>query len=139
MTENVSATANGWAGLPEQPVVPHHIRHVPPADDERDPETMEEWAVEALRTVYDPEIPVNVYEIGLVYHIATDEAAGRVKVWLTLTSPTCPVAEQMPGMIERAVLLSVPGAKEVDVEMVWEPTWQPSMMTEAARLELGMI
>ncbi|MBM3516653.1 MAG: DUF59 domain-containing protein [Alphaproteobacteria bacterium] len=133
MTENVSV------GLPEQLVVPHHLRHVPPEDDVRDPETMEEWVVEALRTVYDPEIPVNVYEIGLVYHIETDETAGRVKIWLTLTSPSCPVAEEMPGMIERAVMLSVPGAKEVEVEIVWEPTWQPSMMTEAARLELGMI
>ena len=58
---------------------------------------------------------------------------------MTLTSPMCPVAESMPGMVERAVRLSVPGAREVDVEIVWEPTWNPDMMTEAARLELGMM
>ena len=125
---------------PGEFVVPHHVRDAPPPEDgPREPESMEGWAVEALRTVYDPEIPVNIYDLGLVYHIGADEAAGTVKVWMTLTSPMCPVAETMPGMVERAVRMSVPGAREVEVEVVWEPTWGPEMMTEAARLELGMM
>ena len=82
---------------------------------------------------------MNIYDLGLVYHIGADEAAGTVKVWMTLTSPMCPVAETMPGMVERAVRMSVPGAREVEVEVVWEPTWGPEMMTEAARLQLGMM
>lgn len=122
-------------------VVPHHYRRPAPDDDEpiREPENLEEWAVEALRTVYDPEIPVNIYDIGLIYHIEADEEEGRVKVWMTLTSPMCPVAEQMPGMVERAIIRSVPGIERTDVAMVWEPPWEPNMMTEGARLELGMI
>jgi FeS assembly SUF system protein len=122
-------------------VVPHHYRRPAPDDDEpiREPENLEEWAVEALRTVYDPEIPVNIYDIGLIYHIEADEDGGRVKVWMTLTSPMCPVAEQMPGMVERAIIRSVPGIERTDVAMVWEPPWEPNMMTEGARLELGMI
>ena len=120
-------------------VVPHHIRTAPLNEEPSEPETMEGWTVEALRTVFDPEIPVNIYELGLIYHIKADEEAATVKVWMTLTSPMCPVAESMPGMVERAVRMSVPGAREVDVEIVWEPTWNPDMMTEAARLELGMM
>ena len=122
-------------------IVPHHYRRPPPGNDEpvREPENLEEWAVEALRTVYDPEIPVNIYDIGLIYHIEADETEGCVKVWMTLTSPMCPVAEQMPGMVERAIIRSVPGIERTDVAMVWEPPWEPEMMTEGARLELGMI
>ena len=120
-------------------VVPHHLRVAPLSEEPGEPETMEGWTVEALRTVFDPEIPVNIYELGLIYHIEADHEAAKVKVWMTLTSPMCPVAESMPGMVERAVRVSVPGAREVDVEIVWEPTWNPDMMTEAARLELGMM
>ncbi len=120
-------------------VVPHHVRQSAPSEATGEPETMEGWAIEALRTVFDPEIPVNIYDIGLIYHIDADPKAGTVKVWMTLTSPMCPVAEQMPGMAERAVRMAVPGAREVDVEIVWEPPWNPDMMTEAARLELGMM
>ena len=125
----------------EKVVVPHHVRRPAGEDEDQpsEPESPEEWVVEALRTVYDPEIPVNIYDIGLIYHIAADGADGLVKVWMTLTSPMCPVAEQMPGMVERAIWTAVPGVKEIDVRMVWEPTWEPGMMTEAARLELGMI
>ncbi len=120
-------------------VVPHHLRQAPPSDGKGEPETMEGWSVEALRTVFDPEIPVNIYDIGLIYHIEADAEAGTVKVWMTLTSPMCPVAEVMPAMAERAVRTAVPGAREVEVEIVWEPPWEPDMMTEAARLELGMM
>ncbi len=120
-------------------VVPHHVRAAPPKEEPSEPETMEGWTVEALRTVFDPEIQVNIYELGLINHIEAHHEAATVKVWMTLTSPMCPVAESMPGMVERAVRMSVPGAREVDVEIVWEPTWNPDMMTEAARLELGMM
>ena len=92
-----------------------------------------------MRTVYDPEIPVNVYDIGLIYHIEANDSDQQVKIWMTLTSPMCPVADEMPNMVERAVLRAVPGIKRTDVVIVWEPQWEPEMMTEAARLELGMI
>ena len=120
--------------------VPPHQRHNPTIDDSvSEPETVEDWTVAALRTVYDPEIPVNVYDIGLIYHIEANDSDQQVKIWMTLTSPMCPVADEMPNMVERAVLRSVPGIKRTDVVIVWEPQWEPEMMTEAARLELGMI
>tara|TARA_B100001123_G_C15338058_1_gene1033633 strand:- start:756 stop:1172 length:417 start_codon:yes stop_codon:yes gene_type:complete len=120
--------------------VPHHQRHSPTINDPvLEPETVEDWTVAALRTVYDPEIPVNVYDIGLIYHIEANDSDQQVKIWMTLTSPMCPVADEMPNMVERAVLRAVPGIKRTDVVIVWEPQWEPEMMTEAARLELGMI
>jgi FeS assembly SUF system protein len=99
------------------------------------PESLEALVVETLQTVYDPEIPVNIYEIGLVYKVDVN-AAGRVHVDMTLTSPMCPVAESLPGDVERAVA-AVPGVTAVVVDLVWDPPWGPEMMSEAARLELG--
>lgn len=92
--------------------------------------------IDALRTVYDPEIPVNIYELGLIYRCDVDES-GHVEIDMTLTAPGCPVAGTMPAMVEEAVA-SVEGVGEVEVELVWEPPWDPSRMSEAARLELGM-
>ncbi|HEX4495232.1 MAG TPA: SUF system Fe-S cluster assembly protein [Thermoanaerobaculia bacterium] len=101
-----------------------------------DPSDIENAIVEALKTVFDPEIPVNIYEMGLIYDIdLLDE--GAVKVKMTLTSPGCPVAGTLPGEVQ-AKVQGVPGVGAVDVELVWDPTWNPSMMSEAARLELGM-
>jgi FeS assembly SUF system protein len=101
-----------------------------------DPSDVENAIVEALKTVFDPEIPVNIYELGLIYDIdLLDE--GAVKVKMTLTSPGCPVAGSLPGEVQ-AKVQGVPGVGAVDVELVWDPTWNPSMMSEAARLELGM-
>lgn len=100
-----------------------------------DPAELEEGIVEALKTVYDPEIPVNIYEMGLIYDI--DIEGGEVKVKMTLTSPGCPVAGSLPGEV-KAKVETVPGVASADVELVWEPTWNPSMMSEAARLQLGM-
>jgi len=97
---------------------------------------LEESIVEALRTVYDPEIPVNIYEMGLIYDIDIREA-GDVKVTMTLTSPACPVAGILPGEVESKVR-SVEGVNAAEVDLVWDPAWNPSMMSEAARLELGM-
>ena len=98
---------------------------------------IEEKIVDALKTVYDPEIPVNIYELGLIYNVALDDA-GHVDVTMTLTSPACPVAGTLPGDVEMKVE-SVAGVKSAHVEVVWDPVWNPSMMSEAAQLELGMM
>jgi FeS assembly SUF system protein len=101
-----------------------------------DPSDVENGIVEALKTVYDPEIPVNIYELGLIYDIDIQEG-GAVKVKMTLTAPGCPVAGSLPGEVQ-AKVAGAPGVTSADVELVWDPAWNPSMMSEAARLELGM-
>ena len=93
--------------------------------------------VEALKTIYDPEIPVDIYELGLIYDVAVDEDGDAV-VTMTLTTPNCPVAESMPGEVELRVL-SVPGVRDAEVKLVWDPPWDPSKMSDEARLELGML
>ncbi len=98
--------------------------------------TVEEAVIEVLRTVYDPEIPVNIYELGLVYNIDSD-AAGKVVVRMTLTSPGCPVAGSLIPEIEGKVR-QLPGVTDVVVQLVWDPPWDPSKMTDAAKLQLGM-
>ena len=100
-------------------------------------ESIEDAVVNALRNVYDPEIPVNIYELGLIYNIACDDS-GHVEITMTLTSPACPVAGTLPGEVE-ASAESVEGVESANVEVVWDPVWNPSMMSEAARLELGMM
>ena len=101
-----------------------------------DPSDLENGIVEALKTVFDPEIPVNIYELGLIYDIDIQEE-GKVQVKMTLTAPGCPVAGSLPGEVQ-AKVESVPGVTSADVELVWDPAWNPSMMSEAARLQLGM-
>lgn len=98
---------------------------------------LESGIIEALGTVYDPEIPVNIYELGLVYDIEANEG-GDVEITMTLTTPNCPVAGSMPGEVERAVS-SVQGVGSVKVNLVWDPPWSPEKMSEAARLELGFL
>jgi FeS assembly SUF system protein len=93
--------------------------------------------VEALKTVFDPEIPVNIYELGLIYDVEVQES-GHVDLKMTLTSPGCPVAGSLPGEVEVKVR-NVPGVASAQVELVWDPVWNPSMMSEAARLTLGML
>ncbi len=100
-------------------------------------QSLEDAVVDALRTVYDPEIPVNIYELGLVYNVVCDDS-GHVDITMTLTSPACPVAGTLPGEVE-AKAASVEGVDSATVEVVWDPVWNPSMMSEAARLELGMM
>lgn len=96
-----------------------------------------ECVIEALKDIYDPEIPVNIYDLGLIYGVdVTDE--GDAKVTMTLTTPHCPVAESMPGEIELRVG-SVPGVRDAEVLLVWDPPWGPDKMTDEARLELGML
>ena len=94
--------------------------------------------VEALKTVYDPEIPVDIYELGLVYDIGIVPEEGKVAIKMTLTAPGCPVAGSMPQMVQDAVRARVAGVNEVDVELVWDPPWDFTRMSEAARLELNM-
>ena len=98
---------------------------------------LQEAVIEALKTIYDPEIPVNIYELGLIYDVAASED-GDVIIDMTLTTPHCPVAESMPGEVELRVL-AVPGVRDAEVKLVWEPAWDPSKMTDEARLELGML
>jgi FeS assembly SUF system protein len=101
-----------------------------------DSSDIENGIVEVLKTIFDPEIPVNIYELGLIYDIDIQEN-GAVQVKMTLTAPGCPVAGTLPGEVRDRVE-SVRGVTSADVEVVWDPTWNPSMMSEAARLELGM-
>ena len=92
----------------------------------------------ALSSVYDPEIPVDIYQLGLVYGVALNEA-NDARISMTLTTPGCPVAGSMPGMVEHAVASMVEGIGDVEVELVWDPPWNPDMMSEAAQLELGFM
>ncbi|TNC50771.1 SUF system Fe-S cluster assembly protein [Rubellimicrobium rubrum] len=93
--------------------------------------------VEACRTVFDPEIPVNIFDLGLVYTIRIDDQ-GVVDIVMTLTAPGCPVAGEMPGWVADAVN-ALPGVKQVDVQMTFEPQWGMEMMSDEARLELGFM
>ncbi len=100
-------------------------------------QTLEDKVIAALREVYDPEIPVNIYDMGLIYEIQIDTDQ-KVNIKMTLTSPACPVAESLPGHV-RASVSRVVGVAECDVELVWEPQWTPEKMTDAAKLRLGML
>ena len=96
-----------------------------------------ERVVEALREIYDPEIPVNIYDLGLIYGVdVTDE--GHVAITMTLTTPHCPVAESMPAEVELRAS-TVPGVRDAEVNLVWDPPWGPNLMSDEARLELGML
>lgn len=92
--------------------------------------------VAALRQIHDPEIPVNIYDLGLIYGVEVDN--GHATITMTLTTPTCPVAESMPGEVEIRVC-AVPGIQSCDVNLVWEPSWDPGKMTDEAKLEMGML
>jgi FeS assembly SUF system protein len=96
-----------------------------------------ERVIEALRTVYDPEIPVNIFELGLVYKVDIDDDR-RVHIEMTLTSPACPVAGTLPDEVKDKIE-AVEGVQGATVDVVWDPPWHPGMMTEEAQLELGMI
>jgi FeS assembly SUF system protein len=105
-------------------------------EGETNPRPTEDALIAAIGTVYDPEIPVNIYELGLIYAIDIHDD-GRVKVEMTLTAPACPSAQELPRQVEEAVM-SVPGVAACDVETVWDPPWDPSRMSEEARLQLNM-
>lgn len=100
------------------------------------PPSLEQQVLDVLKTCYDPEIPVDIYELGLIYKIDVGPE-GDVLIEMTLTSPACPAAGSLPPEVERKVS-GLPGVRSVKVNVVWEPTWTPEKMTEAARLQLGM-
>jgi FeS assembly SUF system protein len=99
-------------------------------------EALQEAIIVALKEIYDPEIPVNIYDLGLIYGVEVND--GHALVTMTLTTPHCPVAESMPGEVELRVG-SVPGVGDAEVTLVWDPPWGPENMTDEARLELGML
>lgn len=96
-----------------------------------------ESVIDALKEIYDPEIPVNIYDLGLIYGVDVSDG-GHVAVTMTLTTPHCPVAESMPGEVELRVG-SVPGVGVAEVNLVWDPPWDPQKMSDEAKLELGML
>lgn len=98
--------------------------------------SVKDQVVAALRTVYDPEMPVNIYELGLIYDASVDEE-GRAAIRMTLTAPNCPVAGSLPGEVERAVR-AVPGVTDVKLELTFDPPWSKDRMSEAAKLALGI-
>lgn len=108
-----------------------------PRQPQQEVGVLKDRVVQALRAVYDPEIPVNIYDLGLVYELDVSDA-GVVNIRMTLTAPGCPVAQTFPGTVEQAVK-NVPGVTDARVDLVWDPPWSREMMSEAARLELGMI
>lgn len=115
-----------WKKLNEQ------LQEPPP-----DKEELRGRVIEMLRTIYDPEIPLNIYDLGLIYELDVSET-GEVRVRMTLTTPNCPVAESFPDMVQTKLWL-VDGVSDVTVELVWEPPWNPESMSEAARLQLGLM
>jgi FeS assembly SUF system protein len=96
-----------------------------------------EAVIQALREIFDPEIPVNIYDLGLIYGVDVSPD-GAVAITMTLTTPHCPVAESMPGEVELRVG-AVPGVRDAEVNLVWDPAWDPAKMSDEARLELGML
>jgi len=108
-----------------------------PVDEAPANEELKQTVVDALKSIYDPEIPVDIYELGLIYDVAISEDGDAV-VTMTLTTPHCPVAESLPNEVELRVL-SVPGIRDAEVKLVWDPPWDPSKMSDEARLELGML
>jgi FeS assembly SUF system protein len=135
-TENVSATSAAATISADAPLAPTADAGKPSALPDGELARLTDDVIAALKTVYDPEIPSDIYELGLVYKI--DIADDRkVKVEMTLTTPNCPSAQELPTMVENAVA-SVPGVGEVKVEIVWDPPWDPSRMSDEARAVLNM-
>jgi FeS assembly SUF system protein len=113
---------------------PTHAAWTP--EGETPPRVTEDAVIAACATVYDPEIPVNIYELGLIYAIDIGED-GRVRVEMTLTAPGCPSAQELPDQVREAVM-AVPGVTDAEVETIWDPPWDPSRMSDEARLQLNM-
>jgi FeS assembly SUF system protein len=124
-TSAAAATHGAWTPEGEVP---------PPAAAPQRPS--EDTIVSLLKTVFDPEIPVDIYELGLIYAVEIGDD-GKVKVEMTLTTPSCPSAQELPAQVEEAVRM-VPGVSDVEVEVVWDPPWDQSRMSEDARLALNM-
>jgi len=108
----------------------------PDQNIEIDDSTLAADVIDALREIYDPEIPVNIYDLGLIYRVQIEN--GDAEVDMTLTTPGCPVAQSFPGMVESSIR-KVPGVKSAKVELVWDPPWTQDKLSEEARLQLGLI
>jgi len=106
------------------------------AEEDSTPKSLEDRVVDKIRLVYDPEIPVNVYELGLIYTVRADETSKKAHVEMTLTSPQCPAAEQIPVDVKLRVE-ELDEVEEAQVDIVWDPPWGPEKMSEYAKLELG--
>jgi FeS assembly SUF system protein len=117
------------------PVAPSAVASWTP-DGETEPRPTQDAIIAACATVYDPEIPVNIYELGLVYAIGIEDD-GAVQVEMTLTAPGCPSAQELPVQVREAIM-AVAGVRRCDVDVVWDPPWDPSRMTDDARLSLNM-
>jgi FeS assembly SUF system protein len=124
------------AWTPDGEINPNPVGTNPAGTNPVGTKPTEEALIAAIGNVFDPEIPVNVYELGLIYTIDIQDD-GRVKVEMTLTAPACPSAQELPVQVQEAVM-SVPGVTDCEVETVWDPPWDPSRMTEEARLQLNM-
>ena len=107
-----------------------------PESDKVDVDLLRQKVIQVLRQIHDPEIPVNIYELGLIYDLSVAET-GEVKIQMTLTAPSCPVAGSLPPEVKSRVG-AVPGVKEVEVELTWDPPWSMDRMSDAARLQLGI-
>ena len=123
MSDEATTTHGAWTPEGEVP---------PPA-----PKVSEDAVISMLKTVFDPEIPVDIYELGLIYAVEIEDD-GKVKVEMTLTTPSCPSAQELPAQVEESVRM-VPGVTDVVVEVVWDPPWNQNMISEAGRMKLGMI
>jgi len=104
----------------------------------QDPEQLKERVVVALREIYDPELPVNIYDLGLIYGIDCGPE-GMVNIQMTLTSPGCPVAQSFPGMVENSLKANVEGVSAVHVELVWSPPWTTELLSDETKLDLGLL
>jgi len=124
------------AAAPRQPDYLDGFLNAQPEPAETPSGGIVEEVVAALRQIHDPEIPVNIYDLGLIYGVEVDN--GHAVVTMTLTTPSCPVAESMPGEVEIRVC-AVPGIQSCDVNLVWDPAWDPGKMTDEAKLEMGML
>ena len=105
--------------------------------DKINKQELEEKIIQAMKTCYDPEIPVDIFELGLIYEIAIDDEA-NIKIKMTLTSPMCPVAGTLPGEVRQKVK-AVPNVNDVKLELVWDPPWDKDMMSDVAKVELGFL
>jgi FeS assembly SUF system protein len=133
MTDDVTQTAPD-APAEEETKIPSSEPHTAPVTGDN---PVLAKVVEALKNVYDPEIPVNIYELGLIYGLDITPD-GTVHVRMTLTTPSCPVAGSLPGEVE-SVVQGVEGVNDCEVELVWDPPWTPENLSEAAKLELGLL
>ncbi len=124
-------------GRDEEQAGNHEHHAVAEGVEKMDPEELREPIIEALRRVYDPEIPVNIYDLGLIYRIDI-KSNGDVDIDMTLTAPACPVAGMMPLMVKDAAA-TVEGVNEINVELVWDPPWSQEQMSDEAKLQLGML